>query len=239
MGQRHAGLEDGGLNLIVFDDTEQLRKMLNAIGFLVDDDGIVTNKGEPVTCSGCGCKLTIDEIGHVMPPDHFYCSNPSTTCIMDYFERYGYPEEKKEGTRRTDIENANLMLMEIIDCLNDPDEEYDIRIKNVRRWVGELQAALEKMKEPSILGKRVLLKPSSDILGTVILGVKWDATGDISDFTLLTENNLVEQKPPGMGGPYCGVCGKDTKGIFYGSNKEGIKCLICCDEEVEEHGEGK
>lgn len=90
----HAGLEDGTLNLIVFDDTEQLKKMLNIIGFLVDDEGIVTDKGEPVTCSGCGCKLTLDEIGHVMPPDHFYCSSP--VCIMDYYERYGHLEKKEE-----------------------------------------------------------------------------------------------------------------------------------------------
>ena len=93
--QLHAGLEDGGLNLIVFDGTEQLRKMLNVIGFPVDDDGIVTNKGEPVTCSGCGCKLTVDEIGHVMPPDHFYCSK--SICIMDYYGRYGHLGDIVDG----------------------------------------------------------------------------------------------------------------------------------------------
>lgn len=92
--QLHAGLEDGTLNLIVFDDTEQLRTMLNTIGFLVGDEGIVTDEGKLVTCSGCGCKLTVDEIGHVMPPNHFYCN--SSVCIMDYYERYGYPEEKEE-----------------------------------------------------------------------------------------------------------------------------------------------
>lgn len=87
---RHAGLEDGHLNILTFDDAEMLRWLLKIIGFPVDETGIVTdNKGVPVRCSSCGCKLTLDEIAYVMPPAYFYCCDP--ICIYDYFERYGYP----------------------------------------------------------------------------------------------------------------------------------------------------
>lgn len=130
----------------------------------------------------------------------------------------------------SDIENAKLLLGEIIDWLNDSDEEHSNTCIKIRHWVGKLQALLENIEDKSILGRRILLKPSSDILGTVVLGVKWDATGIVGDFTLLTRHGLAEQKPSGMGGPYCGVCSKDTKGIFYGNNEKGILCPSCCDE---------
>ena len=94
--QKHAGLGDGKLNLITFNDTEQLRVMLIAIGFSIDDKDIVYHQGKPVICSSCERELTLDEIGYVMPPAHFYCS--SDVCICDYFERYGWPDENKPPT---------------------------------------------------------------------------------------------------------------------------------------------
>ncbi len=112
--QLHAGLEDGGLNLIIFDDEKQLREMLGVIGFLVDDDGVVTENGKPVICSGCERTLILNEIGHVMPPNHFYCS--SSVCIMDYYERYGHLEEKEEKTFSEPCPECNTSVPNPFPC---------------------------------------------------------------------------------------------------------------------------
>lgn len=117
---RHAGLENGHLNLLTFNDAEMLRWILTTIGFTVDDTGIVNDKkGVPVKCSGCECKLTLDEIAYVMPPSYFYCCNP--ICIYDYFERYGYPDH----THTIRLEHPDYIKEHLEELMIDSEDEVD------------------------------------------------------------------------------------------------------------------
>ena len=46
----------------------------------------------------------------------------------------------------------------------------------------------------TIIGRRVHLKHAPDAVGTVILGVRWDRTGDISNYEVMVRNDVME--PP-------------------------------------------
>ena len=85
----HAGVEELSLNLVVFQDEEQLRSLINRIGLHTDDSGrILDDENHIKTCPSCSEQLQLKDVGHILPGSHYiYCKNP--VCIMDYFERFG------------------------------------------------------------------------------------------------------------------------------------------------------
>jgi len=85
----HAGVEAGGLHLIVFKDEAELRQILAATGLKVNDDGYIEDEsGEIIHCSSCPAPITVSNVGHILPGSRYiYCKDQ--LCILDYFERFG------------------------------------------------------------------------------------------------------------------------------------------------------
>ncbi len=89
--QEHAGLESGSLNLVVFENEDELKQLLNRVGCKVQEDNeVIKSNGEKAICEGCQQAITIGNVGHVLPgSQHFYCDRP--VCVLEYVERFGYP----------------------------------------------------------------------------------------------------------------------------------------------------
>lgn len=86
----HAGLEEGHLNLVVFDDSDTLRKILDTLHVDVSEDGKILDDGKSKHCNCCGAEVTVKNLGNVMPGSlEFYCDNP--VCLAEYIVKYrGY-----------------------------------------------------------------------------------------------------------------------------------------------------
>jgi len=87
----HAGLEEGQLNLIVFDNEATLKDILKEISVDVSQGGAVMGKGgHSQHCQCCGREITLRNLGNVMPGSlEFYCDNK--VCLTEYIVKHrGY-----------------------------------------------------------------------------------------------------------------------------------------------------
>jgi len=83
----HAGLEEGKLNLIVFDNEDTLRSLLEGLGLEVGQGKKILRDGKAEKCSCCDEPLTTKNLGNLMPGSlELFCDRP--TCLAGYILRY-------------------------------------------------------------------------------------------------------------------------------------------------------
>lgn len=86
----HAGLSEGRLNLLVFEDKGLLQRLLRELGFEVETDKILDQRHQE-ECQRCHEPLTVDNLGNIMPGSLLlFCDNPF--CLSTYVSEH-YPEE--------------------------------------------------------------------------------------------------------------------------------------------------
>lgn len=64
-------------------------KILESIGFELDEKGRIIYKNKIKTCECCRTKLTKRNVGNIFPatsPHHLFCDNPF--CITDYVREH-------------------------------------------------------------------------------------------------------------------------------------------------------
>lgn len=85
----HAGLSNDKLNLIMFENEEQLMNILKSLDINVDSSGnILDNQGQIEICPCCQTKITLNNLGNVMPGSRIlYCDH--STCLVDYISKFG------------------------------------------------------------------------------------------------------------------------------------------------------
>lgn len=87
----YAGLSKGQLNLVVFNEKEQLRQILERIKITVKDERLIQADGSQNHCHTCKENLTLDNLGHIMPGSTLmFCEDP--ICLAEYVVEH-LPEE--------------------------------------------------------------------------------------------------------------------------------------------------
>jgi len=67
---------------------DNVGKILNVIGFSLDEEGRIIDKGKIKNCECCQSVLTKKNLGNIFPansPHHLFCDNPF--CITDYVRK--------------------------------------------------------------------------------------------------------------------------------------------------------
>lgn len=79
----YAGLSNGELNLILFENEPQLRALLAKLGIKTRENFILSKEGEVEKCQCCRKTIRVENLGNIMPGSTlFYCDDPF--CLSSY-----------------------------------------------------------------------------------------------------------------------------------------------------------
>lgn len=79
----HAGLSNGELNLVLFENEDQLKGLLGKLGIEVRDNFVVSADGKAEHCQSCAKTIRVDNLGNIMPGSTlFFCDDPY--CLSTY-----------------------------------------------------------------------------------------------------------------------------------------------------------
>ena len=167
----YAGVVHERLNLIIFNTKQHLLKLLDTLEINVDEENIIDKNNQLIECSCCEERITLDNLGNIMPGSkEFFCDDP--TCLAEYIsEHYPEPDILKPHELMSTIlataigKDALNILKKTLFDFHKISDEYNIHLRDsldaniLLIDNGEVLSVSKKLFDKSIfgIGKETLL----------------------------------------------------------------------------------